>query len=204
MDTDTNEETKWDIDVSILTNKFIMRELLKVLGIATFFTVGIVLLITLPSILSGDFYSNSSNTRDMKYASILVGSMFLLTVLFIFAYYGNKYMLSYRMDSKSVSTITREEQRKSNSKLNFLLVIIGLLTMNSTATGAGFLANSGQDQDMNWKSVKKATFYPSSSTITLSAGYGEKGIVFCTDGNYDDVSGFVKSMCGDSCQIREK
>ncbi|NPE31005.1 hypothetical protein HNV12_24230 [Methanococcoides sp. SA1] len=187
-----------------MTNKFIMKELLKVLGIATVFTVGIVLLITLPSILRGDFHSNSSDARDIEYALILVGSMFLLTVLFTFAYYRNKYMLSYKMDNKSVRTITRIEQRSRNNKLNFLLVIVGILARNPTAAGAGFLAHSGQDQDLKWKSIKKATFYPASSTITVSAGYGEKSIVFCTKENYGSVSGFVRAMCNGSCQIREK
>ncbi len=204
MDINTKNEIKWDIDVSILTNRFIMKELLKVLGIATFITFSIVFLITLPSILSGNFYSNSSNASDIKYALILIGLLFFFTAVFIFVYYGNKYMLSYRMDSNSVRTISRVEQRSKNSKLNFLLIIIGLLARNPTATGAGFLANSRQDQDIKWKKIRKATFYPYSSTITLSAGYGEKSIVFCTKENYDKVSEFIRSMCSESCQIRDK
>lgn len=204
MDRNTENKIEWDIDVSILTNRFILKELLKVLGITTFITVSIVLLITLPSVLTGDFHSNSSNAQDMKYASILIGLTFLLTVLFIFVYYGNKYMLSYSINSKSVRTISRTEQRGKNSKLNFLLIIIGLLTRNPTAAGTGFLANSHQDQDIKWKNIKKTTFYPDSSTITLSAGYGEKSIVFCTEENYGDVSGFIRSMCSDSCHIRDK
>ncbi|WMW22019.1 hypothetical protein RE476_11690 [Methanolobus mangrovi] len=201
---DTKNDIKWDIDVSILTNRFILKELLKVLGIATFVTVAIVLLITLPSILGGDIHSNSSNARDMKYALTLIGMLFFFTALFIFVYYGNMYMLSYSMDSKSVSTISRTEQRGKNSKLNFLLIIIGLLARNPTATGIGFLASSHQDQNLKWKNIKKATFHPDSSTVTLSAGYGEKSIVFCTDDNYDEVSGFIRSMCSDSCHINEK
>ncbi|WP_342306156.1 hypothetical protein [Methanolobus sp. ZRKC5] len=42
-DIDTKNELKWDIDVSILTNKYIQKEMLKVLGIATFVTATIVL-----------------------------------------------------------------------------------------------------------------------------------------------------------------
>jgi len=204
MDMDTKNAIKWDIDVSILTNRFILKELLKVLGIATFITVAIVFLITLPSILSGDFHSNSSNARDMKYALTLIGLLFALTALFIFVYYGNKYMLSYNMDSKSVRTISRTEQRSKNSKLNFLLVIIGLLARNPRAAGAGFLASSHQDQNIKWKNIKKATYYPDSSTVTLSAGYGEKSIIFCTEDNYGEVSGFIRSMCSESCHIRKK
>lgn len=199
-----NDSIKWDIDVSILTNRFILKELLKAFGIATLFTAALVLLITLPSILSGDFVGNSSNLRDTKYALILIGLLFVFTVLFIFAYYGNKYMLSYSLDSSVASTLTRTEQRSRNSKLNFLLIIVGLLARKPLAAGSGMLASSHQDQDMKWKKVKKATFYPSSSTITLKAGYGEKSIVFCTEENYDMVAEFVRLHCTDDCRIREK
>lgn len=202
--TNMNDKINWDIDVSILTNRFILKELLKVLGISTLFTVAIVLLIMLPSVLSGDMHSNSSNASDMKYALMLIGLLFAFTVLFIFAYYGNRYMLSYSLDSMMASTMSRTEQRSRNSKLNFLLVIVGLLMRNPGAAGTGFLANSRQDQDMKWKNVKKAIFYPGSSTITLSAGYGEKSILFCTKENYGEVSEYVRSMCSDACRIKEK
>jgi predicted nucleic acid-binding Zn ribbon protein len=113
-------------------------------------------------------------------------------------------MLSYKLDGKSVNTISRNEQRKRNSKINFLLVLAGLLTGNPTATGAGFLAHSGQDQSMKLKNVKKANFYSSSNTITLSSGYGEKSIVFCKKENYSEVSAHIRSVCSDSCKFREK
>ncbi|MDG6242913.1 MAG: hypothetical protein QCH31_00765 [Methanolobus sp.] len=199
-----DERIEWDIDVSILTNRFILKELLKVLGIAAFIAAGIMILIILPSILSGNFYSNSSNIGDMKYALMLIGMLFFFTTLFIFAYYGNRYLLSYNMDEKGIKTISREDQRLKNSKLNFLIVLTGLLARNPAATGAGFLAASRQDQDMKWKKITKAVFYPKYSTITLHAGYLEKNIVFCTKENYNQISAFIRPMCADSCQIRDK
>lgn len=200
----TGENIEWDIDVSILTNRFILNELLRVLGIATLITAAIVTLIMLPSILSGSMYTSSSNARDAKYALMLIGILFLFTALFIIAYYGNKYMLSYNLDSRSVSTITRENQKAKNSKINFLLIFAGLLTGNPTAVGTGFLAASHQNQDIKWKNVKKAIFYPKSKTITLKAGFAEKSIVFCTPENYYSVEQFIRTMCKDDCRIKEK
>lgn len=198
------KKIEWDIDVSILTNRFILNELLRVLGIATLITAAIVALIILPSILSESAYSTSSNLRDMKYALMLVGILFLFTALFIIAYYGNKYMLSYNLDSESVSTITREKQKAKNSKINFLLILAGLLTGNPTAAGTGFLAASHQNQELKWKNISKITFYPKSKTIALKAGFAEKSIVFCTPENYDSVEKFIRNMCKDDCRIREK
>jgi hypothetical protein len=199
-----DENIEWDIDVSILTNRFILKELLKVMGIATFITAGIVFLIMLPSIIGGNFYFNSSNMGDMKYALMLIGLLFFFTALFIFAYYGNRYLLSYTMDKKGIRTISREDQRRKNSKLNLLIVLAGLLARNPATTGAGLLAASRQDQDMKWKKITKAVFYPKYSTITLHAGYLEKSIIFCTKENYSQISAFIRPMCGSSCQIREK
>jgi hypothetical protein len=200
----SEKNIEWDIDVSILTNRFILNELLRVFGIATLITAAIVALITLPSILSGNAYSTSSNARDVKYALTLIGILFLFTALFIIAYYGNKYMLTYNLDGKGVSTITREKQNAKNSKINFLLIFVGLLTGNPTAAGTGLLAASHQNQDIKWKKVKKATFYPRSKTIALKAGFAEKSIVFCTPENYDSVEQYVRNMCKGDCRIKEK
>lgn len=200
----TEKTLEWDIDVSILNNSFIVKELMKVLGIATGFTAAIVLLISLPAIIDGDFSISNTDIEGMTYALILIGITFLLTVLFIFAYYGNRYSLSYTIDSKGVSTITREDQKNRNNKLNFLIVIIGLLARSPSTAGAGFLASSHQNQDIKWKNVKKAKFYPGNNTITISAGYGEKSIVFCNVENYSKVADLVRSSCSDNCKIIEK
>ncbi|SFM43444.1 hypothetical protein [Methanolobus profundi] len=200
----TENTLEWDIDVSILNNRFVMGELMKVLGIAAGITAAIVLLISLPAILEGTISSNSSNARGMKYALILLGITFLLTALFIFAYYGNKYSLSYTIDSKGVSTLTREDQKSRNNKLNFLIVIIAILARSPSAAGAGFLASSHQNQDVKWKKIKKAKFYPDKNTIALSAGYGEKSIVFCKVENYSRVAELARSNCPDTCKIIEK
>ncbi|KKH96048.1 hypothetical protein EO95_07275 [Methanosarcina sp. 1.H.T.1A.1] len=204
MNINNENKIKWDIDTSILNNKFILKELFRVLGIAVLVTTGIVFLIILPSILDNQFYSDGTNLSGFKYALMLIGLLFLLTSLFIFAYYGNKYELTYVMDEKGVETLTRAGQKKKNSKVNFLLIVLGLLLRNPTAAGTGFLANAGQYQVMKWKNVKKVTFYPRSNTIVLSGGYGIKSIVFCTGDNYGPVSSRISSHCRAPCLVKEK
>ncbi|MHC1754646.1 MAG: hypothetical protein AB9861_04310 [Methanosarcina sp.] len=195
---------RWDIDTSILSNKFILNELLKVLGIAGSVAALIVSFILLPSILEGQFYSDGTNLSGLKYALMLIGLLFLLTALFIFAYYGNKYELTYTMDEEGVKTLTRAGQEKKNNKVSFFLIILGFLFRNPTAAGTGFLANAGQNQVLKWKDVKKVTFYPRSNTIVLSGGYCIKSIVFCTGDNYVPVSSRVRYHCKASCLVKEK
>ena len=54
------------------------------------------------------------------------------------------------MDEKGVETLTRAGQKRKNSRINFLLIILGLLLRNPTTAGTGFLANAGQGQVIKW------------------------------------------------------
>jgi hypothetical protein len=92
----------------------------------------------------------------------------------------------------------------SSSRINFLLIILGLLFRNPEAAGTGILENGSQNKVMKWKNVKKVTFYPRSSTIVLSGGHGIKSIVFCTGDNYGPASSRVSMHCRASCTVREK
>ncbi len=199
-----NNEMKWDIDVSILTNRFIFKELAKAMSISIFITITIVILIMLPEIRSGNFHTNASVYNDTKYALTLIGLVFVLTILFIFVYYGNRYMLSYHLDSKGISTKNQEQQSRKNNKISYLLILAGLLARNPTTAGIGFLSGSYQDQNISWRSIRKATFYPENNTVVLSSAYGSKCIVFCNSKNYENVSAFIRSMCNDRCYIKEK
>ena len=204
MNINNENKIKWDIDTSILNNKYILKELFKFLGIAVLVTATIVFSPILPSILDNQFSSDGTNLQGFKYALMLISLLFLLTALFIFAYYGNKYELTYIMDEKGVETLTRPGQKRKNSRVNFVLIILGLLFRNPTAAGTGFLVNAGQCQVMKWKNVKNVTFYPRSNTVVLSGGYGIKSIVFCTGDNYGQVSSRIRAHCRASCLVKEK
>lgn len=186
---------EWDIDVGILTNRFIMLEVGRALFIAFLLTAMIISIIMFPSLVDGSFISAGVNTSGFGYFLFMIGLLFLFTAVFIVIYYGNSYMLSYTVDEKGVRTLTRKEQRSRNRVANTLLIIMGLLSRNPSAAGAGMMAAGRQDQFLRWKDVRKAVFHPEYHTIVLRGGYGVKSIIFCTREMYDPVSSFVKSQC---------
>lgn len=187
---------EWDIDVSILTNRFIMLEVGRALVIAFLFTFMIISIIMLPSLRDGSFFSGSSSTSGFGYFLFMICLLFLLTAVFIVIYYGNRYMLSYIVDGKGVRTLTRKAQRSRNQVVNTLLIIMGLLSRNPSAAGAGMMAACRQDQTIRWKDVRKVVFHPKYHTIVLRGGYGVKSIIFCTQDMYNPVSSIVKSHSG--------
>ncbi|WP_292463707.1 hypothetical protein [Methanolobus sp.] len=186
---------EWDIDVSILTNRFIMLEVVRALAIAFLFTGMIVSIILLPSLMDGSILTDGTNTSGFGYFLFMVFLLFLLTGVFIFIYYGNRYMLSYSVDEKGVRTLTRKAQRSRNHVANVLLIVMGLLSRNPTAAGAGMMAEGRQDQVLRWNNVRKVMLHPKHHTIVLRGGYGVKSIIFCTHDMYGPVSAFVASHC---------
>lgn len=128
---------EWDIDVGILTNRFIMLEVGRALFIAFLLTAMIISIIMLPSLVNGSFISAAVNTSGFGYFLLMIGLLFLFTAVFIVIYYGNNYMLSYAADEKGVRTLARKEQRSRNRAANTLLIIMGLLSRGRTSSSDG-------------------------------------------------------------------
>lgn len=186
---------EWDIDVCILTNRFIMLEVGRALFIAFLFTAMIISIIMLPSLVNGSFISAAINTSGFGYFLLMIGLLFLFTAVFIVIYYGNTYMLSYAVDEKGFRTLTRKEQRSRNHVVNTLLIIMGLLSRGASAAGTGMMATARQDQFLRWKDVRKIVFHPEYHTIVLRGGYGVRSIIFCTPEMYEPLSSIIKSNC---------
>ena len=84
---------EWDTDASILTNRFILLEVGRALPIAFLFAAVITSMIILPSLMDGSIFSVGIGTSGPGIPMFMIGLLFLLTVVFIFFYYGNKYLL---------------------------------------------------------------------------------------------------------------
>jgi hypothetical protein len=186
---------EWDVDVSILTNRFILLEVGRALTIAFLFAAVIISMIMLPSLMAGSIFSAGIGTSGLGYSMLMIGLLFLFTAVFIFFYYGNKYMLSYVVDEKGVRTVTRKAQRSRNRTANILLILMGFLSHNPAVAGAGMMAAGGQDQSIRWNKVKKVTFHPKHHTIVLRGGYGARSVIFCPQDTYEPVSSFIRSHC---------
>jgi hypothetical protein len=99
------------------------------------------------------------------------------------------------VDEKGICTVTRKAQRSKNRAANIMLILIGLLSRNPAAAGAGIMAAGGKDQSIRWNNVKKVTFHPKHHTIVLRGGYGVRSIIFCTQDTYGTMSSLIMSHC---------
>lgn len=173
---------QWEIDALIFTNKFILRDMAIAVGIP--FGILIMFLLYLAAVKSDS---------GAGYAIVLIGLLFLISVLFIMLFYGGKYDAGYIINSKGILNYTQKKQAKRNLVLNSLLVIIGLLTRRPGTAGTGLLAQSRQSVFIKWSSIKKVKMYPKSRTIIVRGGFTEKIAIFCTEENYNTVELFIRS-----------
>lgn len=169
---------QWNISVPVFKNAVILKQL----GIA----VGIpfCLVILMISLMSG-------KSIYTLYGLGLMGTLLLLTWLFIMAVYGGRYEVEYILDDQGVLCRTQARQAKKNRIINFLTVLLGFLSGKPAVSGAGLLAQSRQEVFLKWNRVKKITYKPGSHIILLRGGWTENIALFCTKENYSVVKQFV-------------
>lgn len=181
------KEAKWDMDVSILTNTIVMREVMYVFGVAFGAVVALVMgLIIHDHGLAGLFSLGMDS--DLKYPLMLMSMWLGLTALFILVFWHNKYPLTYTLNSYGVLLESRREQVSKNQKVGCLLMLLGALMGQAGAVGIGLLATGNQDMQMPWKDVKKVRYYPKRRVIQLNGGYSVRMIIFCRPDNYAFVA----------------
>lgn len=176
------ETIKWEKNVPIFKDRFI----LKGLGIALGIPFGILIIILI--ILSGGDILGT----DVKYPLFLIGLLFLLTTIFIYIIYGGNYAAGFIIDEKGITNYTQQRQAKKNKIINSLLVIFGLASGRYGAAGSGILAQSRQTILVKWRSIRKIRYHPKQHTIMIQGGFSEKIAVFCTPENYDKVEKIIK------------
>ena len=180
----------WEIDVSLLNNKYIARQIIIVFSLAILFVLLVLFLIELFSgTLSLSFLLNL-----FKIILLLVAIFSVLTVLGVFLVMGNRYNYRYTLDpEKGIWEKPQAGQRRKNSIVNGLLVFFGLMAKNPAVAGAGVLAQSRQEQHIKWKDINKVETDPRKKVVVLKKNNRTRIIVFCLPDNFDKVAELLKA-----------
>lgn len=181
------EKITWEIDVPILTDGVIMKQLLFVIALSIVFVLVLLLLIGL---FTGDM--------NLEYLAFL-GKLFLimaaifaaLLLIGVLLLMGNRYGYTFTLDSGGIGEATHSRQYKKNTIMNLLLVIAGLLSGRPAAAGAGILAQARQKQYLRWKDIDQAALDSRRKTVVLKKNRRTRMIVFCTTANYEAVSKLI-------------
>ncbi len=184
------EKLSWDIDIPVITNKHIARQIVLVFSLAILFVLFVLFLIEL---FSGGITWEFITTL-FRIFLLLVVIITVITFLGVCLFMGNRYYYTFTLDpQKGIWEKPQNRQHKRNFLVNSLLLVGGLLTRNFSAAGAGALAQARQEQFVAWKDINRVENDPPNHTITLKKNKRTLMIVFCKPANYQAVSGIIQS-----------
>lgn len=172
------DNIQWQTSVPIFRNTVILKQL----GLAIGLPFGFLALILVLS---------SGKSIYTLYALGLIGTLLLLTWVFIMAVYGGKYEVEFLLDEKGAFCCTQTRQARRNRIINTLAIIFGLITGKPTLAGAGILAQSRQKEFIQWTNVKTVTYESKHNMMILKGNFPEKMALFCTAENYELVKRYV-------------
>lgn len=101
---------------------------------------------------------------------VLVGLLFVLTFLLVSFIYRGGLALHYVIDDKGILCENRADQAKRVRRMAGLTFVLGLLTRNPTAAGAGLLGGTRTREFLSWKGIRKVRVVESNHCLLVRAG----------------------------------
>lgn len=180
----SGEELSWEVDVPLVTNPVVLRQVFIVFLLVPVISCGVLVLPlwregsldSLPMLLAMMF----AVSGGLMIAGLL-GSLVLL---------GNRSRMSFRLTSKGVTAETTDHRVK---RIGWITMVLGLLTGKPGAAGAGMLTLSNTRQSASWNAVRKTRFNGRRHMIELSNGWRTIIVLYCTPDNHDAAVSMVRA-----------
>ncbi len=160
----------WDTRFPLLTNRYFMWDMIKVLGIAS------TILLTLMVVI----------TRDLVMAiqfSGLIGGIMLVIMSLACLILGNGFDARFSVGQNGVSY----ESGSTGKKWNKAAIVLGVLAGKPGTVGAGALAMSGEAGSYSWSEIVKITVDEKRRIISLHNNWRTLNRLYCLESNFDKV-----------------
>ncbi len=189
-----NHNLQWQIDISVIINKYMQWQFLKGLGIGAFImAVFMGVFIFLEYIRKSAYYQ--PNFNSFKYMFFVINILFWLTALCMFLLYAKKYVASYSLNSKEIKMRTRKKGKK-NKALHEILFFLNTFTYQTNpAAFSPYALRRSENITIKWKNVRKIIVIPKHQTIIIKGEIGVKMIVFYTQDDKNTVFNAIRSYC---------
>jgi hypothetical protein len=155
------EELRWACDIALLTNRFILWDMLRVFLIAGAVMQGMVLLM---SFLLG----NELMFLPLPLWGIVAATLFALFALTMGVILQNSLACEFCLDAKGAQQLSYIRRRGSRIML-VVLGVMGFFAGGLAVAGEALSVRSSQQGGrLNWREVGKVTYHPAQRVITLN------------------------------------
>jgi len=172
------KEIIWVKDVSLVTNKIVMLEMLKLFGIT-----GLVMALLMTFIFVGTDEIEAV-PQMLLMTTLIVGGLYILSLIIMVIFYGNKMPMQFNIDDKGVLMEVTSGKAKFGNRA---LVALGLISGKIGAVGSGLTSISQEKQYVAYKDIDQVNFDNNAKIISIYNSWRRVGILFCNNDNYDEI-----------------
>lgn len=149
------EPIRWETDIPLLTNRFILWDFLKVAALSVAIMYAVVGLMAW--VVDGELL--------IMPWPVFPGGVLAMLVLFVIAslVLGNRHRAVFEVSDEGVTY----EAGTREKRINAGVTVLGAIAGSASTTGAGLLAQSSQEGGYAWSEIHEMRSYPGPRVITL-------------------------------------
>jgi hypothetical protein len=188
-------ELSWEIDVPLITNRFILYDFLKMFVITS---IIMTLLFVGIAIADGDFHALAGL---LELGGIVMAILLCLFVFVMVVFFFNRFPMRFTLDKKMVMV---ESLSTRGKKANRLAILLGLLARRPGVAGAGMLGVSQEAMSFDWDEVYSAIYYPSENVVTLLNNWRVILRLYVPPGEFEKVRELVELGLAKGAEARKR
>jgi hypothetical protein len=188
-------ELTWDFEMPLLTNRFVLYDMIKLLGWSY---------VILTAILSVVFLIQGETDVLLpffKMFGFVILGIALLIIFVLALIFGNRF--PYRFVIAREGFLQESLSRRSRF-FNRAAIVAGLLTGRMQAVGAGMIAASQETTGTSWEDIHKIKGYPNLCVISLMNSWRVVSRIYCTRENYGRIAQTVQARVSEGANARRQ
>jgi hypothetical protein len=174
----------WEIDVPLITDRFVVGALLRVFGITALIMGG---LLTLLFGVQGEW-----DAVPQMWVAVLAtcAGLMVLGLLVMVLVFRNRMRFRYTLDAEGIRCETIDRVARTGNRA---AIAAGVLLGRPQAAGAGLIARSQEDQRIEWGGAFRAEYKPAARVVVLRNAWRRLMLVYCTPETYAQAAEIIRA-----------
>ncbi len=176
------EPIRWDIEISVLTNRRVWLDLLKV---ALIVYMLVLLLLGIPLGVAGEWQALGKFAIGFP---VLIVGLFLIGILGLTALTGNRFRLHYEIDDDGATCTVTDQRARAVGRG---AALIGMMMGSLATTGAGLATIAGESRVAFWSRIGRARYHRRRHVIDLQGSWRSLLVIYCPPELYERVAKLI-------------
>lgn len=195
IETQTGSEVKWNFDIPMLTSRFVLFDLLKLIVL----TPLLACVVAVPIFVA----VNGLDWDALRGLGMLLlvgtGVLAALLVISILLFYWNRFPVAFTVNAEGAVMEMTRKQKRINSWLFWMALLMG----KPGAMGTALIARSQESIGMSWADTRQIDYFPRQRVISLRNSWRTVLRLHCTPENYEAVAAICRESFDGAASQRD-